>query len=137
MMAETMYGANGLGLAAPQVGENLRLAVMDIAHRNGPSELIVMVNPQIVNSEGKMMSEEGCLSFPELYVEIPRSEKVVVQALDRKGEEWEWEAEGIAAIALQHEIDHLDGRLVIDYLSRLKRNAALKRWREAMAEKQD
>ncbi len=129
-----MYEADGLGLAAPQVGKDLRLALMDISHREGPRDLIVLVNPKIIHRDGMIMSQEGCLSFPKMYIEIPRSEKIVIQYSDQHGKKNEWEAEGIAAIAIQHELDHLDGRLIIDYLSKLKRIAAIKRWKAVLKE---
>ncbi|GIW47853.1 MAG: peptide deformylase [Deltaproteobacteria bacterium] len=121
-MAETMYDAPGIGLAAPQVGVNLRVIVVDISPReeNSPG-LIELVNPEIVLAEGEQIGEEGCLSIPGFVSEVRRKARVVVRGLDRKGKPVEIEGTGLLARAFQHEIDHLDGILFIDRLSRLKR----------------
>jgi peptide deformylase len=121
-MAETMYNAPGIGLAAPQVGVNLRVIVVDISPReeNSPG-LIELVNPEIILAEGEQIGEEGCLSIPGFVSEVRRKARVVVRGLDRKGKLVEIEGTGLLARAFQHEIDHLDGILFIDRLSRLKR----------------
>ncbi|MCS7215182.1 MAG: peptide deformylase [Thermodesulfovibrio sp.] len=120
-MIETMYNANGVGLAAPQVGVLKRLIVVDTSPREENQSLLVLINPEIINAEGEILSEEGCLSLPGFITRLKRKEKVVVKGLDRKGKEIEIEATGLLARALQHEIDHLDGILLIDKLSPLKR----------------
>ena len=120
-MAETMYAANGIGLAAPQVGESLRLVVIDIGGGEG-DHLLKLINPKVAEREGNTRSEEGCLSLPDLRVEVDRCQKVRVIAHRPDGEETAVEAEGLLSIALQHEIDHLDGKLIVDRLSSLRRN---------------
>lgn len=120
-MIETMYNANGVGLAAPQVGVSKRLIVVDTSPREENQSLIVLINPEIINSEGEILSEEGCLSLPGFITRLKRKEKVIVRGLDRKGKEVEIEGTGLLARALQHEIDHLDGMLLIDRISPLKR----------------
>lgn len=120
-MSQTMYEGNGIGLAAPQVGRSVRLVVLDVT---GPEErkgLMQLVNPAIVAREGEVESEEGCLSLPQLSGKVIRSEKVTVRARDLDGNEQTIEAEGLLAICLQHELDHLDGVLLLNHLSRLKR----------------
>lgn len=118
-MARTMYLANGIGLAAPQVNVSIRAAVIDISESR--SELIKLINPRVVSHSGKVSSEEGCLSIPNYRDTITRHEAVVVEAQDEHGKDLKLTAEGLLAICLQHEIDHLDGILFIDRLSRLKR----------------
>lgn len=132
-MAETMYDDDGIGLAAPQVGVSLRVLVMDVAPKEeqGPN-LVALINPDIVEREGETTYDEGCLSFPGLSVEVRRAAKVRVKALDRQGEPVELEAEGLPAICLQHEIDHLDGVVFIDRVSPLKRRLALREYRRLM-----
>ncbi len=121
-MAETMYAAPGVGLAAPQIGESVRLFIVDIATgEDEPSDLRVFVNPEILERHGEVAWEEGCLSFPGVHEEIQRAERVKVRAQDRDGELFELEADGLLAIAIQHENDHLDGKLMIDHLSILRR----------------
>ncbi|HVE80348.1 MAG TPA: peptide deformylase [Gemmatimonadaceae bacterium] len=122
-MFETMGAAKGIGLAAPQVGRGERIAVVDVEGARH-----ALVNPEIVLREGSVRGEEGCLSIPEIYGEIERAERVVVRALDRDGRPFEVAAAELLARCLQHEIDHLDGKLFIDYLSILKRRSALARW---------
>ncbi|WP_022854437.1 peptide deformylase [Thermodesulfatator atlanticus] len=126
-MAETMYEVKGLGLAANQVGETLRLFVLDLKQREGAPELIVFINPEIVEAEGELFEEEGCLSIPGYSAKVKRKAKVLVRALDREGNPFEMELEGLGARAIQHELDHLNGTLYIDYLSTLKKNL-FKRW---------
>ena len=122
-MFETMYAAQGIGLAAPQVGRSERLAVVDV-----DDNPLVIVNPEIFAREGKERAEEACLSIPDIYGDVDRSKRVVVHALDRHGVHQEIVATDLLARCLQHEIDHLHGRLFIDYLSYLKRRAALAKW---------
>lgn len=120
-MIETMYKANGIGLAAPQIGISKRLIIVDTSPRQENQGLIVLINPEIIQSEGEILSEEGCLSLPGFLTRLKRKERVLVRGTDRKGKEIEIEAEGLLARALQHEIDHLDGTLLIDRISPLKR----------------
>ena len=120
-MAETMYAAPGVGLAATQIGEAKQLFIIDISHDDEPSDLKVFVNPEIVKAEGELDWEEGCLSFPGEHHEVERSARVKVRAQDRKGAWFELEAEQLLAVAVQHENDHLQGKLMIDHLSPLKR----------------
>ena len=124
-MFETMYAASGIGLAAPQVGRSERLAVVDV--ENNP---LVIINPEIVLREGRDRAEEACLSIPDLFGDVDRATRVVVRAVDRTGQPFEVDAAALLARCLQHEIDHLHGRLFIDYLSYLKRRAALAKWEE-------
>jgi len=120
-MAETMYAANGVGLAAPQVGVNSRLIVVDVQRGPEGSGLLKLINPRILHREGVVKNEEGCLSLPDLLVETERSERVKVEALLPDGTFTLIEADGLLSLALQHEIDHLDGILLVDRLSRLRR----------------
>jgi peptide deformylase len=131
-MAETMYEANGVGLAAPQVGELLRLTVIDVSDEG--DTILEFINPVITKKDGKVPSEEGCLSIPGYRDTISRAGIVTVEAVNRHGEPFVTEADGLLAICLQHEIDHLDGVLFIDHLSRLKRDAFKKKWRKQMLE---
>ena len=116
-MLDTMYANNGVGLAAPQVGENIRLFVIDAASGDEPSNPLVFVNPKIVKKEGAVNSYEGCLSFPEVYINVRRYERVIVRAKDRRGKPFSLEATGgsLLARAIQHENDHLEGSLFIDH----------------------
>lgn len=121
-MAETMYAAPGVGLAAPQLGISKRLFIVDVATDDEePSDLWVFINPEIVATEGETVFNEGCLSFPGVREDIDRAERVTVKAVDKDGKPFELEAEGLLAIAIQHENDHLDGELMIDHLSVLRR----------------
>ena len=120
-MAETMYAAPGVGLAATQIGVTKQLFIVDVSSGEGPNDLRVFVNPEIVKADGKIEWEEGCLSFPGVHQDITRAERVKVRAQDRHGAWFELEADGLMAVALQHEKDHLDGKLMIDHLSVLKR----------------
>jgi peptide deformylase len=120
-MAETMYAAPGVGLAATQIGECLQLFVIDIAEADQPSELRVFINPEILERNDTITWQEGCLSFPGASEEIERAAKVRVRALDRSGKSFELEAEGLLAVAIQHEYDHLQGTLMIDHLGPLKK----------------
>jgi peptide deformylase len=120
-MAETMYAAPGVGLAANQVRVLKRVVVVDIEHPEGNPNLIALVNPEIVERSGEICWEEGCLSFPGINVDVERSAALVVRALDREGRPFELEAEDLLAVAIQHEIDHLDGVTLADKVSFLKR----------------
>ena len=132
-MIATMYDAPGIGIAAPQVGVLDRVTVIDISSEENPEEqLHVFINPEIVHAEGTIIWEEGCLSIPGIYEKVERSNKVVVQALNRDGAEFELEAHGLLAVALQHEIDHLNGVLFLDHLSPLKRRMAMKKYRKVI-----
>jgi len=135
-MVETMYAAPGVGLAAPQVGVSKRLAVIDISSREEQYPLIVIINPSILKSEGEIEFEEGCLSIPEYTAKVTRAEQIIVSCMDREGKDVEIEAGGLLAIAIQHEIDHLDGFLFIDRISPIKRAFFKKRCKKiARAEK--
>ncbi len=129
-MIETMYAAPGVGLAAPQVGQPKRLAVIDISTREDKFPLLVIVNPVIVSAEGEVEFEEGCLSLPEYTALVKRAEQVVVKAQDRDGKAIEIEGTDLLAIALQHEIDHLEGILLIDRISPIKREFFKKRYKK-------
>jgi len=120
-MAETMYAAPGVGLAATQIGEPHRIFIIDIASEDEPSDLKVFVNPEIIEKTGEEVGPEGCLSFPGVSEDIKRAAKVRVRALGRDGEPFELEAEELLAVAIQHENDHLDGVLMIDRVGMLKK----------------
>ncbi len=120
-MAETMYEAPGVGLAATQIGEPYQLFVCDVAAEGEPSDFRVFINPEILESEGDVTWNEGCLSFPGVNEEIERAAKVRVRAMDRNGKTFELEAEGLLAVAIQHEYDHLQGVLMIDHMGPLKK----------------
>ncbi len=124
-MFETMYAAPGIGLAATQVDVHKRLLVVDVSSDN--SEPNALINPEIIELDGEIMTEEGCLSVPGYYEEVKRAEHIRVRFLDRKGEETELEAEGLLAVCIQHEIDHLNGKLFVDYISEAKRQRIRKR----------
>ncbi len=127
-MLDTMYAAPGIGLAAPQVGVTKRVIVVDVAEKDEPKHPICLVNPEIVwKSDETAPHEEGCLSLPDLYADVERPVAVKVRYLDRDGAKQELDADGLLAICLQHEIDHIDGVLFIDHLSALKRNMFLKK----------
>lgn len=127
-MAETMYDAPGVGLAAPQVGVLKRMVVIDCAGSENPPDLIVAINPEIVDRAGECMEEEGCLSVPGYYARVARSAQVKVRYQDLDGETQEREADELLAVAIQHEIDHLDGVLFVDRLSSLKRSMFRKKY---------
>ena len=127
-MLETMYAAPGIGLAAVQVGEPVRVIVMDLAREGEPKAPQFFVNPEFTwKSEEMFVYEEGCLSVPEIYDEVERPNKVKLTYLNYAGEKVEEEAEGLFAVCIQHEFDHLEGVLFIDHLSRLKRERAMKK----------
>jgi peptide deformylase len=124
-MIETMYAANGVGLAATQVNVHQRVVVIDISEeRNQPRAFI---NPEIIQRDGVEITEEGCLSVPGAYEEVERAERVTLRALDRDGKELTLEADGLLAVCIQHELDHLQGKLFVDYLSDLKRTRIRKK----------
>ncbi len=121
-MAEIMYLNRGIGLAAPQIGISKQLAVVDL----GDKKLIKLINPVLVKAEGKEVMEEGCLSIPNIYVNVKRAERIKIKSLTENGKEITFEAEGLMARAILHEMDHLKGRLIIDYLNPIKRFLALR-----------
>ncbi|HVH45953.1 MAG TPA: peptide deformylase [Labilithrix sp.] len=120
-MAETMYAAPGVGLAATQIGEALQLFIVDVAEENSPSDLRVFINPEILERTGEVSWQEGCLSFPGVQEDVDRAAHVRVRAQDRNGEWFEIEADGLLAVAIQHEYDHLQGVLMIDHMGPLKK----------------
>lgn len=117
-MAETMYAAPGVGLAATQVDVHERIVVIDVSEEH--SDLKVLINPVLLNAEGEEESEEGCLSVPGIYEKVTRAEHVVVKALDENGKEFQLEADGLLAVCIQHEMDHLQGKVFVEHLSHLK-----------------
>lgn len=131
-MRETMYLAPGVGLAAPQVGVSSRLIVVDPTAGKEPGRLIVMLNPVIVESEGSLTDSEMCLSVPEVSVNVKRAQRILVRGMDLKGREVSVEAEGYLARIFQHEIDHLDGKVILDYASSLKRALYLKKKKKGL-----
>ena len=134
-LAESMYAHRGVGLAAPQIGETIRVAVVDVAQREEPPVLIELVNPEIVDTSGEVCEyEEGCLSFPGEAELVSRPARVTVRTRDREGNQYEIVADGLLATALQHEIDHLDGIVFIDHISRLKRNLVERRMKKKAQE---
>jgi len=137
-LVETMHAAPGVGLAANQVGVPLQVAVIDISsheEKTARHPLVVLINPEMLAMEGSIVAEEGCLSIPEFSEKVKRATKVKVRALDLAGKQFELEADGLMAKALQHELDHLNGLLFIDRLSPLKRGIFKRRFRKMAAEK--
>ncbi len=134
-MAETMYAADGVGLAAPQIGVLKRLITIDTSPRQEGQRLVHLVNPEIVKTEGTTTYTEGCLSIPGEAEDVERAAKVWVRALGRDGKPFELEADGLLAIAIQHENDHLNGTLFVDHLSSLKRELIRKRMKKLKAER--
>lgn len=135
-MLETMYDARGIGLAATQIDNHCRIVVMDVSDDN--SQPLVLINPRYTPiSDEKELLSEGCLSIPEYYAEVPRYLKVQLNALDRNGDAYELEAEGLLAHCIQHEYDHLEGVLFVDYLSPLKRDRILKKMQKRHRQSQD
>jgi peptide deformylase len=120
-MTETMYAVNGIGLAACQVGVPRRIIVLDVSPLDSEQSLFAMINPEVISEEGEIDYEEGCLSVPDCLEKIKRREKIRIRGTSPEGKEMEVEGEGILAIALQHEIDHINGVLILDRVSRLKR----------------
>jgi peptide deformylase len=133
-MAETMYAAPGIGLAATQVDQHIRLIVIDVSEDR--SQLLTFINPEILERDGQCEGEEGCLSVPGIYETVRRSERVRVRALNLDGKSFEMEADGLLAVCIQHEMDHLEGKVFVQYLSQLKqtriRGKLLKRSRETL-----
>ncbi len=133
-MLYTMYDAPGIGLAAPQVAVQQRLIVLDVSEKG--DQPIILMNPEIVQSAGKISWEEGCLSMPGIYATIKRPSDILVRGMDRDGKQIEFEANELLAVCIQHEIDHLDGKMFIDHLSGLKRTRALQQFRKLMEQKE-
>ena len=129
-MSETMYAAPGIGLAAPQVNVMERIIVVDISESK--DSLLAMVNPEIIESEGQDEHEEGCLSVPGVYAPVKRYENIRVRALDKQGKPFELDAGGLLGVCIQHEIDHLDGKVFVDYLSHLKQDRIRKKMQKVM-----
>lgn len=127
-MLETMYAAPGVGLAAIQVGVPKRLIVLDTAGDNEPKKPLVVINPEIVRLGPELRTyEEGCLSIPDVRVEIERPSTVIIRYVDREGRQQQLDADGLLATAIQHEVDHLDGKLIVDFLTRLKRDIVIRK----------
>ena len=124
-MLETMYDAHGIGLAATQVDVHQRLLVLDVSE--GQDEPRCYINPEIIQRDGSQVCEEGCLSVPGVYAKVERAETIRVRAQDEQGEVFEEDADGLLAVCIQHEIDHLDGKIFVDHLSQLKRRMVLKK----------
>ena len=124
-MAETMYAAPGIGLAAVQVGVSKRIIVIDIS--DSGDDLLVLINPKIIEHDGMQVYEEGCLSVPEVYAEVTRAEEITFEYLDLDGKLVTQTTDGLLAVCVQHEIDHLDGKVFVDYLSRIKRDRIRKK----------
>jgi len=129
-MFESMYAAQGIGLAAPQIGISKRLTVIDVSFKKNPEDKVVLINPEIVEEEGKQFEEEGCLSLPDIREKVHRAARVKVRAQNERGEWFEAEGTELLSRAFQHEIDHLNGVLFIDRISRLKRELALRKIRK-------
>ncbi|MCW5603460.1 MAG: peptide deformylase [Burkholderiales bacterium] len=127
-MAETMYAAPGVGLAATQVDVHKRIIVVDISETR--DQLKALINPEIIEASGEADCEEGCLSVPGIYEKVRRAERIKVQALNTRGEPFTLEADGLLAVCIQHEIDHLDGKVFVEYLSRLKQQRILAKLRK-------
>ena len=124
-MAETMYSAPGIGLAATQVDVHQRIIVIDISEDK--NNLLVLINPRLLEKRGEEINQEGCLSVPEVFEKVKRAEWVKVSALDENGRKFELEAEGLLAVCIQHEVDHLLGKVFVDYLSNLKKDRIKKK----------
>lgn len=129
-MFASMYAAHGIGLAAPQIGVSKRITVIDVSFKERPDERLVLINPEIIEREGKQFEEEGCLSLPEIREKVQRAARVKVRAQDVNGKFFETDGEELLARAMQHEIDHLDGILFIDHLSGLKRDLVKRKIRK-------
>jgi len=133
-MFETMYASQGIGLAAPQVGVSKRVTIIDLSMGKDPKQKLVLVNPEVILSEGRQYEEEGCLSFPDIREKVVRAAKVRIRAQDEKGKWFEMDGEELLARAFQHEIDHLDGVLFIFRMSALKRSLNLRKIRKMQSE---
>lgn len=129
-MLYTMYDAPGVGLAAPQVAVQQRLIVVDVSESN--DQPIALMNPEIIQSAGTIQWEEGCLSLPGIYANVKRPSDILVRGMDRDGKTIEFEADGLLSVCIQHEIDHLDGKMFIDHLSGIKRTRAMQKFRKLM-----
>ena len=129
-MWESMYAAQGIGLAAPQIGLSQQLTVIDVSFKKDPAQKLVLINPKVISTEGTQVEEEGCLSLPEIREKVRRAARVKVRAQNERGEWFEVEGEELLARALLHEIDHLNGVLFIDRISRLKRELILRKIRK-------
>jgi peptide deformylase len=128
-MLETMYDAPGIGLAAIQIGVAQRMVVIDLAKKDEPKEPLVLINPEVIKASNEVsVYEEGCLSIPDYYEEVERPTRITFRFMDLNGKTAELEADGLLATCVQHEIDHLDGKLFIDYLSKLKRDRVMKKF---------
>lgn len=125
-MTETMYDANGIGLAATQVNIHQQVIVMDLSDER--NELRVLINPSVIEQDGEQVYDEGCLSVPEYYAPVKRAENIKINALDEQGEIYQLEAHGLLAVCIQHEMDHLAGKVFVDYLSRLKQDRIKKKF---------
>lgn len=136
-MAETMYKAPGIGLAANQIGKPLRILVIDIQKPDHEQGLIVLVNPQIVGAQGETTFEEGCLSVPEFFSNVKRFEEVTVRGFDKNEKAVEITANGLLAVALQHEIDHLEGRLFIDRIGPVARDVFKRKWKKKLRDQKE
>jgi peptide deformylase len=124
-LLETMYGANGVGLAATQVDIHRRVIALDVSE--GRNEPLILINPELLHAEGQGPGEEGCLSLPGIYDKVSRATKIRIRSLDLQGKSFELAAEGLLAVCIQHEMDHLEGKVFVDYLSELKRQLIRRR----------
>ncbi len=134
-MFETMYAASGIGLAATQVNDLRRIIVIDISKEH--SAPLCLINPEIIDKEGEETTDEGCLSVPDVYEPVTRAERIKVCAMNRDGDSFVLEADGLLAVCIQHELDHLEGKLFIDYLSKLKRQRIRKKLEKSNRQKED
>ncbi|NVM20533.1 MAG: peptide deformylase [Desulfobacterales bacterium] len=135
-MADTMYRAPGIGLAGNQVAEPYRVIIFDTSAKDEPNDLIVVINPEIIEADGMVLGEEGCLSVIDYRAEVKRAERVTVQGMDREGDLITLRKEGLPAIVLQHEIDHVNGILFIDHISKLKRELYKRRLKKLMKQRE-
>lgn len=136
-MAETMYAAPGVGLAANQIGVSLQVAVIDLTPKDEERHLIVLINPRIVHAEGEQIDEEGCLSVVDCVGNVKRFDKIQVEAQDLEGNPLNFEAEGFFARVIQHELDHLNGKIFVDHLSSLKRTMYKKRRKKQLLQEKE
>lgn len=136
-MAETMYHSNGIGLAAPQVAKSLRMVTIDVERKEDGSSLLVLVNPVIAEGHGWTTYEEGCLSFPGISAEVKRRDEVHVRAYDLQGRELDFEADGLLAICVQHELDHLNGVVFLDRLNPVKRKLVTRQYLKLREEEKE
>ena len=129
-MAQTMYENVGIGLAATQVNVQIRVIVMDLSQKDEPNKLLVFVNPEIIEKSGEVIGEEGCLSVPGIYESVRRFEKITVKYNDLNGETHQLHCDGLMSVCIQHDIDHLDGKVFVEYLSSLKQNFIKKKMKK-------